>query len=139
MKKFFSVFAVVCMLAVCLTAFAACATDVEGKTFMFDSYDIDFSDEAKEMAEEMGMDLDKFAEYMLGSSEEMMKQSGYKFEDGKIYSVSGETEILIGEYTQDGKDIIVGGKTIATASGGKLVIEQEDPDMGTMKVTFKQK
>lgn len=144
MKKSFSIFAVVCMLAVCLTAFAACATDVDGKTFVYDSCDVEFSDEAKDMAEEMGMDLDTFMDFMIEEMgiEDMFKGTMLRFEDGIVTLYYNGIESTSEPYTQDGSEIKIGSMIAsdmtAEAVGGKLTLKmtQYDPTLGDFTVKF---
>ena len=38
-KKFFAIAAIALLSVMCLSVFAACTTDVDGKTFVFDSFE----------------------------------------------------------------------------------------------------
>ena len=124
MKKILSVFALVAALVLCMTAFAACTPDVDGKTY--DSVEIELTDEGKEMMESMGMTVDDMKE-MIAEEYEGEEMS---FADGKIDGVT--------EYTQDGGDIIVDGEVVATVKGNKLIMEYSD-EQGTQRVIFVQK
>ena len=164
MKKKFFAFATIALLSVmCLSVFAACTTDVDGKTFVFESYTVEFDEEAKETAEEKGIDLDKYIDLM---EESVMEESGdhytfystyeMTFKDGKFtQTLAGETSPAL-DYEQDGKIITIDGFTgkldgmtegesvTITVSGSKLVMEQnmrneELEGIQTFKFTFKQK
>ena len=153
-KKFFAIAAIALLSAMCLSVFAACTTDVDGKTFVFESFDVEFDEETKETAEEMGMDLDKFTDYVMEESgmKEMFSPLEISFNDGKATMTYGMDSGSAADYEQNGKIITIEGLTeeeglTITVSGSKLVIE---PNMGmegmegiagidTFKVTFKQK
>ena len=146
-KKFFAIAAIALLSAMCLSVFAACTTDVDGKTFVYESFRIEFEDEAKEMAEEMGMDLDKFTDYMMEESgmEELFSTMEFSFKDGMVtQKAAGVTSPAL-EYEQDGKNITIGGASAEevgvtlTVSGSKLIMEMTEEGVGTYKVTFKQK
>ena len=141
-KKFFAIVAIALLSVMCLSVFAACTTDVDGKTFVFDSFDIELDEEAKEMAEEMGMDLDKFTDYIMEESgmEEMYSSMEITFEDGKAtMSGAGIGMGVPTDYEQDGSKIMIEGEEFCTVSFGKLIMEYTEEGMGTFKVTFKQK
>ena len=130
MKKILSVFALVAALVLCMTAFAACTPDVDGKTYVFDSVEIELTDEGKEMIESMGMTIDEMKE-MAAEEYEGMELS---FADGKVdLGFGGEVE-----YTQDGGDIIVDGEVVATVKGSKLIMEYSDQGV-TSRIIFVQK
>lgn len=153
-KKFFAIAAIALLSAMCLSVFVACTTDVDGKTFVYESFRIEFEDEAKEMAEEMGMDLDKFTDYMMEESgmEEVFSPLEISFNDGKATMTYGMDSGSAADYEQNGKIITIDGLTeeeslTITVSGSKLVME---PNIGmeeiegmegidTFKVIFKQK
>ena len=125
----------------CLSVFVACTTDVDGKTFVFDSFDIELDEEAKELAEEMGMDLDKFTDYIKEESgmEKMYSSMEITFEDGKAtMSGAGIDMGVPTDYEQDGSKIMIEGEEF-TVSFGKLIMEYTAEGMGTVKITFKQK
>ena len=126
MKKSLSVFALVAALVLCMTAFAACTPDVDGKTYVFDSVEIELTDEGKEMMESMGMTIDDMKEM----AAEEYEGAEMSFADGKIDGVT--------EYTQDGGDIIVDGEVVATVKGNKLIMEYSDEGI-TSRVIFVQK
>lgn len=141
-KKFFAIAAIALLSVMCLSVFTACTTDVDGKTFVFDSFDIELDEEAKEMAEEMGMDLDKFTDYMMKESgmEEMFSSMEISFKDGKAtMSGAGIGMGVPTDYEQDGSKIMIEGEEFCTVSFGKLIMEHTEEGMGTFKVTFKQK
>lgn len=124
MKKILSVFALVAALVLCMTAFAGCIDPesgepiiVDGKTFVFDSVEIELTDEGKERMESMGMTIDDLKE-MFAEQGEGMEVS---FADGKITNFDGSPE-----YTQDGGDIIVDGGVFVTVKGNKLIYEHSD-------------
>ena len=153
-KKFFAIATIALLSVMCLSVFAACTTDVDGKTFVYESFRIEFEDEAKEMAEEMGMDLDKFTDYMMEESgmEEVFSPLEISFNDGKATMTYGMDSGSAADYEQNGKIITIDGLTeeeslTITVSGSKLVME---PNIGmeeiegmegidTFKVIFKQK
>ena len=126
MKKILSVFALVAALVLCMTAFAACTPDVDGKTYVFDSVEIELTDEGKEMMESIGMTIDDMKEM----AAEEYEGAEMSFADGKIDGVT--------EYTQDGGDIIVDGEVVATVKGNKLIMEYSDEGI-TSRVIFVQK
>ena len=124
MKKILSVFALVAALVLCMTAFAGCIDPesgepmiVDGKTFVFDSVEIELTDEGKERMESMGMTIDDLKE-MFAEQGEGMEVS---FADGQITNFDGSPE-----YTQDGGDIIVDGGVFVTVKGNKLIYEHSD-------------
>ena len=93
MKKKFFAFATIALLSVmCLSVFAACTTDVDGKTFVYDSFDIELSDEAKKEAEEMGIDLDKFADSMMKETEEMYSSMEISFNGDLVQGRKGHDD-----------------------------------------------
>lgn len=140
-KKFFAIAAIALLSVMCLSLFAACTTDVDGKTFVYDSIEIELDEEAKEMAEEMGMDLDKFTDYMMEKSgmQEMFSSMEISFKDGKAtMSGAGIGMGVPTDYEQDGSKIMIEGEEF-TVSFGKLIMEYTAEGMGTVKITFKQK
>ena len=107
-----------------VAAFAGCTDPesgepmiVDGKTFVFDSVEIELTDEGKERMESMGMTIDDLKE-MFAEQGEGMEVS---FADGKITNFDGSPE-----YTQDGGDIIVDGGVFVTVKGNKLIYEHSD-------------
>ena len=155
MKKKFFAFATIALLSVmCLSVFAACTTDVDGKTFVFESFDVEFDEETKETAEEMGMDLDKFTDYIMEEIDmkEMFSPLEISFNDGKATMTYGMDSGSAADYEQNGKIITIEGLTekegiTITVSGSKLVMEPNMEMEGiegiagidTFKVIFKQK
>ena len=140
-KKFFAIAAIALLSVMCLSVFAACTTDVDGKTFVYDSIEIELDEEAKEMAEDMGMDLDKFTDYMMEKSgmQEMFSSMEISFKDGKAtMSGAGIGMGVPTDYEQDGSKIMIEGEEF-TVSFGKLIMEYTAEGMGTVKITFKQK
>ena len=120
------------------------AVDVDGKTFVFDSFDIELDEEAKEMAEEMGMDLDEFTDYMMKATEEIYSSMEISFKDGKVTTAMEGYASPAVDYEQDGKNITIDGMTAEngntmTVSGSKLIMETTSDGIGTLKITFKQK
>lgn len=133
------------------------AVDVDGKTFVFESFDVEVDDEAKET---LGTDLDKYIDYIKEQVGDYMRTfySTYEmtFKDGKFTATrEGETSPAL-DYEQDGKIITIDGFTgkldgmaegesvTITVSGSKLVMEQnmrvdELGGIQTYKLTFKQK
>lgn len=140
-KKFFAIATIALLSVMCLSVFAACTTDVDGKTFVYDSIEIELDEEAKKMAEDMGMDLDKFTDYMMEKSgmEEMFSSMEISFKDGKAtMSGAGVGVGVPTDYEQDGSKIMIAGEEF-TVSFGKLIMEYTEEGMGTVKITFKQK
>ena len=140
-KKFFAIATIALLSVMCLSVFTACTTDVDGKTFVYDSIEIELDEEAKEMAEEMGMDLDKFTDYMMEESgmQEMFSSMEISFKDGKAtMSGAGVGVGVPTDYEQDGSKIMIEGEEF-TVSFGKLIMEYTEEGMGTVKITFKQK
>ena len=156
-KKFFAIAAIALLSAMCLSLFAACTTDVDGKTFVFESFEVEVDEEAKET---LGTDLDKYIDYIKEQVGDYMRTfySTYEmtFKDGKFTATrEGETSPAL-DYEQDGKIITIDGVTgkldgmaegesvTITVSGSKLVMEQnmrveELGGIQTYKLTFKQK
>lgn len=131
MKKILSVFALVAALVLCMTAFAGCTPDVDGKTYVFDSLEIELTDEGKEMIESMGMTIDESKEMAVEEYEGME----FSFADGTIDFGDGQELV----YTQDGGDIIIyDDELFATVKGNKLIMEHSD-ELGTHRVIFVQK
>ena len=118
------------LVIVAVASFAACTPDVDGKTYVFDSVEIEVTDEGKEMVESMGMTIDEMKE-MAAEEYEGMELS---FADGKVDLGSGG-EV---EYTQGGGDIIVDGEVVATVKGNKLIMEYSDQGV-TSRIIFVQK
>ena len=143
MKKKFFAFATIALLSVmCLSVFAACTTDVDGKTFVYDSCDIELDEEAKEMAEELGLDLDEFTDSIMEESGMVKAYSSMEisFKDGKVTMSGAGIDMGVStDYEQDGSKIMIEGEEYCTVSGSKLVMEYTEEGMGTFKVTFKQK
>ena len=140
-KKFFAIAAIALLSVMCLSVFAACTTDVDGKTFVYDSIEIELDEEAKEMAEDMGMDLDKFTDYMMEESgmQEMFSSMEISFKDGKATMTGAGVGVGVPtDYEQDGSKIMIAGEEF-TVSFGKLIMEYTEEGMGTVKITFKQK
>lgn len=160
-KKFFAIAAIALLSAMCLSVFAACTTDVDGKTFVFESFDVEFDEETKEAAEEMGMDLDKFTDYVMEESgmKEMFSPLEISFNDGKATMTYGMDSGSAADYEQNGKTITIDGMTdqtdemteevsfTITVSGSKLVMEPNMEMEGieglegidAFKIIFKQK
>ena len=159
-KKFFAIAAIALLSVMCLSVFAACTNDVDGKTFVFESFDVELDEEAKETLEEMGTDLDKYIDYIKEEIGDNLRTSystyEMTFKDGKFTATqAGETSPAL-DYEQDGKIITIDGVTgkldgfaegesvTITVSGSKLVMEQnmrveELGGIQTYKLTFKQK
>ena len=161
-KKFFAIAAIALLSVMCLSVFAACTTDtdVDGKTFVFESFDAELDEEAKETLEEKGIDSDKYIDTIKEQvgDDICTSYSTYEmtFKDGKFTATrEGETSPAL-DYEQDGKVISIDGVTgkldgfaegesvTITVSGSKLVMEQnmrvdELGGIQTYKLTFKQK
>ena len=89
----------------------------------------------------MGMDLDKFTDYMMEESgmQEMFSSMEISFKDGKAtMSGAGIGMGVPTDYEQDGSKIMIEGEEF-TVSFGKLIMEYTAEGMGTVKITFKQK
>ena len=160
-KKFFAIAAIALLSAMCLSLFAACITDVDGKTYVFESIRIELDDEAESTAEEMGMDIDKFTDYLLEQSgiEEMFSSIEISFSNGKMTMTDGENSGVPVDYEQKGMIITIDGMTdqtdemteevsfTITVSGSKLVMEPNMEMEGieglegidAFKIIFKQK
>ena len=135
-KKFFAIATIALLSIMCLSVFAACTTDVDGKTFVYDSYEIELNEIVKETADEMGMDLDEFTDYLMRGAEEAYSSVEITFEDGKVtMSGAGMGMGVPIDYEQDGSKIMNGEQLLFTVSGSKLIMEYA----GTYKVIFKQK
>lgn len=140
MKKILSVFALVAALVLCMTAFAACTDPesgepmiVDGKTFVFDSVEIELTDEGKERMESMGMTIDEMKEMTAEEYERDFEGLELSFADGKVDRGFGD-EV---EYTQDGGDIYAFGEVL-TVKGNKLIMENSE-DWVTVHIIFVQK
>lgn len=160
-KKFFAIAAIALLSVMCLSMFAACITDVDGKTYVFESIRIELDDEAESTAEEMGMDIDKFTDYLLEQSgiEEMFSSIEISFSNGKMTMTDGENSGVPVDYEQKGMIITIDGMTdqtdemteevsfTITVSGSKLVMEPNMEMEGieglegidAFKIIFKQK
>ena len=139
-KKFFAIATIALLSVMCLSVFAACTTDtdVDGKTFVYDSVEIEPNEEAKKMAADMGMDLDEFTDYTMSLYEEMFSSEELAFKDGKFtQKAAGMTSPAV-DYEQDGSKIMIDGVETLTVSGSKLITEYTAEGF-TVKVTFKQK
>ena len=137
-KKFFAIAAIALLSVMCLSVFAACTTDVDGKTFVYDSVEIEPNEEAKELADEMGMDLDEYTDYTMSLYEEMFSSEELAFKDGKFTQKAAGMTAPAVDYEQDGSKIIIDGVEALTVSGSKLITEYTAEGF-TVKVIFKQK
>ncbi len=118
MKKFATALVSVLAVVVLALTMAACSK-VDGKTYVFDSLEVN------------GEVVTSGEEY------ENYKDICIKFDDGKVYAVEGEEQEQIGTYTQDGKTVSAAGVKY-TVKGSKLI--SETTIFGnTMKVTLKKK
>ena len=98
MKKILSVFALVAALVLCMTAFAACTDPesgepmiVDGKTFVFDSVEIELTCDEEEFFEQTGMQFNE--EYVERVKKQMQLFFGgteISFADGVMHFVYGE-------------------------------------------------
>ena len=152
MRKLLAVIAAVLAMTLVL---AACSTNVDGKTFKFDSVSIEWTTDATEeekaalvalvqMESEDTITkdnvLDKFAEIVSKQAAENIPS--FTFEDGKVKAGSAPAT----EYTQEGEKVTIGSgssATTLTAKGGKLYWNVADmfdvPDMPvTMEAVFVQ-
>ena len=152
MRKLLAVIAAVLAMTLVL---AACSTNVDGKTFKFDSVSIEWTDDATEeekaalvalvqMESEDTITkdnvLDKLAEIV--SKQAAESSPSFTFEDGKVKAGSAPAT----EYTQEGEKVTIGSgssATTLTAKGGKLYWNVADmfdvPDMPvTMEAVFVQ-
>lgn len=150
-KKLFAIAAIALLSAMCLSLFAACTTDVDGKTFVYDSYEIELNEYGKETADVMGYDDDEFIDFMMENETivsdlvELGSSIEYSFKDGKCTAkAAGQVPSTV-DYELDGKNITFDGVPAAenvatlTVSGSKLIMEASFSDIGTVKVIFKQK
>ena len=149
-KKFFAIAAIALLSAMCLSVFVACTTDLDGKTFVYDSYEIELNEYGKETADEMGYDDDGFIDFMMENETvvselvELGSSCEYSFKDGKCtVKTAGQASTV--DYALDGKNIIFDndptGEDVATlsVSGSKLIMLLSLSDIGTVKIIFKQK
>lgn len=147
MRKLLAVIAAVLAMTLVL---AACSTNVDGKTFKFDSVSIEWTDDATDTLKEgfvgvvknMTKDdsvtkenvLDKFSEYVKKQSSGNIPS--FTFEDGKVKAGSAPAT----EYTQEGEKVTIGSGESAvtiTAKGGKLYWDMADMfGMSDMPVTI---
>lgn len=123
MKKILSVFALVAALVLCMTAFAACTDPesgepmiVDGKTFVFDSVEIELTCDEEEFFEQTGMQFNE--EYVERVKKQMQLFFGgteIGFDDGMMHFVYGENfpseseedSELYCRYEQNGGEISV--------------------------------
>lgn len=116
MKKILSVFALVAALVLCMTAFAACTPDVDGKTYVFDSVEIELTCDEEEFFEQTGMQFNE--EYVERVKKQMQLFFGgteISFDDGMMHFVYGENfpseseedSELYCRYEQNGGEISV--------------------------------
>ncbi len=121
MKKFATALVSVLAVVVLALTMAACSK-VDGKTYVYESYEVD-GEKVTEM-------------------DEMMKDTGYKFDDGKVYMVVAGEALPVGtEYTQKGKTVTIkadGEEMKLTVKGSKLIAE-ETVEGKTVKVTYVKK
>ena len=114
MRKLLAVIAAVLAMTLVL---AACSTNVDGKTFKFDSVSIEWTDNATEAEKaalvalvQSGSEdtitkdnvLDKFAEIVSKQAAENIPS--FTFEDGKVKAGSAPAT----EYTQEGEKVTIG-------------------------------
>ncbi|HIT26779.1 MAG TPA: hypothetical protein IAA90_03935 [Candidatus Ornithoclostridium excrementipullorum] len=95
MKKILSVFALVAALVLCMTAFAACTDpesgepmSVDGKTFVYDSVEIELTCDEEEFFEQTGMQFNE--EYVERVKKQMQLFFGgteISFDDGMMHFV----------------------------------------------------
>ena len=90
---------------------------VDGKTFVYDSVEIDLANGGKEYLEQRGMTVEEWKEEM------------DEYHNGhELYFAKGRTYLddkLGVEYTQEGGDIIADGEVFATVKGNKLFVHYE--------------
>ena len=138
MKKLTALMLALLMMASML---ASCGGEgLDGKTFAYDSFKLEWeNDEAKAMAEAMGMDEESLA----GEMVDEFVDFSIRFEDGKAYGTFGdEEEDEAVKYTQNGDDITIEGMDDMGKiylDGGKLVIEASMENMFTIKIFFVEK
>ena len=150
-KKFFAIAAIALLSVMCLSVFAACTTDLDGKTFVYDSYEIELNEYGKETADVMGYDDDGFIDFMMENETivsglvELGSSCEYSFKDGKCtLKAAGQAPSTV-DYALDGKNITFDngstGENVATltVSGSKLIMLCSLSDIGTVKIIFKQK
>lgn len=134
MRKLLAVIAAVLAMTLVL---AACSTNVDGKTFKFDSVSIEWTDDATETEkaalvalvqssseETITKDnvLDKIADVVADQARD--NTPTIKFEDGKATAAGSSLE-----YTQEGSEVTIGSGESAvtiTAKGGKLYWDMAD-------------
>lgn len=123
MKKILSVFALVAALVLCMTAFAGCIDPesgepiiVDGKTFVYDSVEIELTCDEEEFFEQTGMQFNE--EYVERVKKQMQLFFGgteISFDDGMMHFVYGENfpseseedSELYCRYEQNGGEISV--------------------------------
>ena len=122
MKKLLTAIAGILLAACLAVTLVACSTDVDGKTYVYDSMSISgegVTDETEEMIK--------------ASMEEMFKGKEMTFKDGKV-SMNGE-EI---SYKQYGDTVILANGQRLEIDGKKLTMDLARTGLN-LKVIFKQK
>ncbi|HBN12326.1 MAG TPA: hypothetical protein DD415_01780 [Clostridiales bacterium] len=108
MKK---VIAAVCSaLLIVVMAFAFTGCNVEGNTYIYDSYTLSY--DKSDLTDSEKKEIDNGLDVILSP----LKLIKYEFKADGVVSVSG----IPGKYTQDGNDVTVNSIDKFTASGSKL-------------------
>ena len=118
MKKLFAILA---LFAVVLSL-SACATKVTGKTFTYDAFEYEVSEDLTKI--EQGIAEAAATAIKVGAQIDITFN-----EDGTC---------TLGTYTQDGSKVIINESVEYKAAGGKLVLESEG-DGFSYKVTYVEK
>ncbi len=118
MKKFATALVSVLAVVVLALTMAACSK-VDGKTYAFESVEVN-----GEVVSE-------------GMVYETFKGTELKFEDGKVYAIKDGVEGPAFDYTQKGKTVTAGNEEYKV-DGKKLIYEETEGDT-TLKITYKKK
>lgn len=115
MKRIIAVF----VLLLTIVGLASCATDVKGKTYVYDSFEYEVA-EGLTPLEQAGADIAISAVKAIHEGKELTFK-----EDGTC---------TYGKWSQDGKEVTI-GDSVYKATGRKLVLEVTTEDY-TYKVTY---
>ena len=126
MKKIITALCSALIVVILAFTLAGCATNVEGKTYEYDSYTVSYDD--KDISEDGKKLLDGAITALLSP----LKLVKYEFQAEGVVKVSG----VPGKYTQDGKEVTVNGDKL-TVSGNKLQKNVKGTKF-TLTVTYKK-
>lgn len=122
MTKVFKRFLVIVALIALTLTLTGCATNVTGKTFVYDSFEY-------ELAEDLTSVEKGVAELAVTGIKKGFENIELTFnEDGTC---------LLGKYTQDGSKLVI-GEDEYKVSGSKIILEVETDDY-SIKITLKEK